>query len=257
VQLVVVGFHRSGTSLLTQLLHRAGLFVGDKLLGALPSNPYGHYEDREVLEFHREVMDAHGVGWQVDGPQLFTLGRKHWAHMQDFAARRNAKHRIWGFKDPRVCFFLGPWKHIMPAAKFVIVYRDPIDCARSLESRHASDYLQDSGPADEHLRFFIEPDHALRMWDANNRAVVAFARNHVEDCIVLPTSALYSGYPVVAAINDRFGCDLDPVPTEAVFDPSATSQRTTAQWVHDGALLGRVERTWAELNRLSDLTEVR
>jgi len=39
-QLIVAGFHRSGTSLVCQVLHRAGLFLGYDLLGAVFSNPY-------------------------------------------------------------------------------------------------------------------------------------------------------------------------------------------------------------------------
>ena len=48
-QLIVAGFHRSGTSLVCQLLHRAGLFLGYDLLGPAFSNPHGHFEDTEVL----------------------------------------------------------------------------------------------------------------------------------------------------------------------------------------------------------------
>jgi hypothetical protein len=256
VQLIVVGFHRSGTSLLTQLLHRAGLFVGDDLLGAMPSNPYGHFEDREVLELHREVMEDHGVGWQVDQPQLFSLSPRHWSRMEQFVAKREAAHRNWGFKEPRVCFFLGSWKYLLPDARFVIVYRDPADCARSLENRHARDYFNRSGNAEHHLRFFNEPDHAVKLWDAHNRAVVAFARKHLDDCLVIPFTHLNAGYPVVSAINARFGSDLDEVPTEAIFDAMATSNRGTAQWVHDPHIRVRAENTWANLTRLNQTTEV-
>lgn len=257
MQLVVVGFHRSGTSLLTQLLHMAGLFVGDELLGAMPSNPYGHFEDREVLELHREVMDDHGVGWQVDGPQPFSLSPAHWARMESFVAKRDSAHRNWGFKEPRVCFFLGAWKYLMPDAKFVIVYRDPADCARSLETRHARDYFNQSGPAAQHLTFFNQPDHAIKLWDSHNRAIVAFARRHLDDCLVIPFSYLYQGYPVVEAVNARFGGDLAEVTTEAVFDAKATSTRATPQWVHDPGVRVRAKNTWADLIRLNELTEIR
>jgi hypothetical protein len=36
--LIVAGFHRSGTSLVCQLLDRAGLFLGYELVGFEPSN---------------------------------------------------------------------------------------------------------------------------------------------------------------------------------------------------------------------------
>lgn len=255
MQLVVVGFHRSGTSLLTQLLHSAGLFVGDDLLGARPSNPYGHFEDREVLELHRRILTDHGTNWQVDGPQLFHLDAVHWARMQALVARRDTSHRNWGFKDPRVCLFLGPWKHVMPDARFVMVYRDPAECVRSMQTRQAGDHFEQSGNSDHHLRFFREPDHGLALWDTHNRAMVAFARTHARDCLVVPFTHLQDGYPIVAAINRRFGGSLDEVPTEAVFDAGVATTRNSPQWSHDPGLAGRIHTTWDNLEDLTVRTE--
>ncbi len=254
MQLIVVGFHRSGTSLLTQLLHAAGLFVGDDLLGAMPSNPYGHFEDRGVLELHRQILSDHGLGWQVDHPVDFHLSRENWRWMQDFVGRRDREHRDWGFKEPRACLFLGAWKYVAPDAKFVIVYRDPSECVRSMTSRQATDYFNRSGPLEDHLRFFREPDHGLKLWDTYNRAILHFAAQHVDDCLVVPFTHLSNGYPVVSRINQRFGSSLEEVPTEAVFDAQATSSRDHALWVHDRHALARATNTWRRLESLTALT---
>jgi hypothetical protein len=64
-EIVIAGFHRSGTSSAAQLLHTAGLFVGDDLVGKMPYNPYGHYEDREVLAIHDQILRDNGFNWQV------------------------------------------------------------------------------------------------------------------------------------------------------------------------------------------------
>lgn len=255
MELIVVGFHRSGTSLLTQLLHEAGLFVGDELLGAMPSNPYGHFEDTEVLDIHREIMSANGATWQVDGPQEFYIHSGQWGRMQGLVTRRQTHHVNWGFKEPRVCLFLGAWKYLLPDAKFVVVYRDPAECVRSLESRQFADYTQGLGNLDSHMRFFREPDHGLKVWEAHNRAVVSFARRHADDCLVMPYTHLPEGYPVVRALNQRFGIGLDEVPTEAVFDPAVAGRATKPQWVHDPDVARRVTETWQELEELAIRTE--
>jgi hypothetical protein len=255
VQLVVAGFHRSGTSMLTQLLVEAGLFVGDDLLGSLPTNPYGHFEDREVLQIHRDILERHGYDWQWDVTYPFFIGEDHWHRMRRFARRRELAHDTWGFKDPRVCLFMGAWKYLLPDAKFVIVYRDPGECVRSLESRQAVDLFEGRGEAEAHLRFFREPDHGLRLWDTYNRSLVAFASGHLEDCLVLPFTALTKGFPLVDRVNERFGMKLSVVPTEAVFDPRATSRRQAPQRVIDHELGERVEKTWAALENLTRITE--
>ncbi len=55
-QLIIAGFHRSGTSATAQLLRQAGLFIGDELLDANSSNPYGHFEDREIVTLYDQSL---------------------------------------------------------------------------------------------------------------------------------------------------------------------------------------------------------
>ena len=46
---IVVGMHRSGTSVVAQWLSRSGLFIGDSLLGPNVGNEQGHFEDADFL----------------------------------------------------------------------------------------------------------------------------------------------------------------------------------------------------------------
>ncbi len=255
MQLIVAGFHRSGTSMLTQLLVEAGLFVGDDLLGSMPSNPYGHFEDTEVLRIHRAILERNGTDWQWDAPFPFFIGEDHWNALVRFVRKRELKHRDWGFKDPRVCLFMGAWKYLLPDSKFVVVYRDPGECVRSMETRQAEDLFQDKGNAADHRRFFTEPDHGLRLWDTYNRALLSFVREHRDDCLVVSHDRLVRGYPVVRRINELLGASLADVPSSAVYDPSATSSRTAPQRYADEAVATRVRETWDALVSLSDVEE--
>lgn len=256
VQLIIAGFHRSGTSLLTQLLHRAGLFVGDELLGAMPSNPYGHFEDVEVLRIHQEILTPHGADWQWDAAFPHYIGEDHWRAMVQLARRRNLAHTDWGFKDPRVCLLLGAWKYVLPDAKVVVVYRDPGESVRSLEQRQADDKFEKrAGQYPSHLRTYSQPDHGLRLWDTYNRALVSFVRAHRDDCLVIPHEALTQGYPVVRRINERFGAALTDVDTAEVYDPNVTRQRVAPQRYFSDTVAERVARTWADLESLTDVAE--
>src|SRR5215204_5245116 len=104
-QLIIAGFHRSGTSATAQILHRAGLFLGDELLEALPSNPYGHFEDKEIKRLHEGIFADNERGWIIDEPFLPMIGQRRWQQMQALIERRNSEHSLWGFKDPRACLF--------------------------------------------------------------------------------------------------------------------------------------------------------
>lgn len=249
-QLLVVGFHRSGTSLVGQLLHRAGLFLGDDLMGAKPSNPYGHFEDWEVVRFHDRLLSDHGDTWQVDSPRAYHVARRHWEWARDFVARREVEHGLWGFKDPRVCLFLPIWRHLLPDARFLVVFRDPAECVLSLERRHSSQMFEGEGAREQHLTFWTTPDHGLRMWDTYNRSVLAFVEANPDDCFVLPFRSLQEGFPVIDALNRRWDLGFEDIPTSAVFDPQATRGRDTNQSVHAAETAYRIERTWERLEGL-------
>ena len=97
-QLIVAGFHRSGTSLVCQLLHRAGLFLGYDLLDAAFSNPHGHFEDTEILNLHEQILADNGRTWLVSEPFLPVITESHWQKLEQIIQRRNTEHDLWGFK---------------------------------------------------------------------------------------------------------------------------------------------------------------
>ena len=246
-QLVIAGFHRSGTSLLTELLHQAGLFVGDELLGARPSNLHGHFEDLEVLHLHEDVLRANQLSWQVDLLRPLHIAADHWRRMADIVADRRSRHRLWGFKDPRACFFLGAWEHVLPDMNVIAIYRDPADCVHSLERRHASQLVAGEGDPDKHLRFWREPDHALRMWIAHNEAILAFAGQHPDRVALVSFRDLQRGFPVVSALRREFGLGLSDVPTYSVLDPTVTEARPTRLPVGDQRVRRRMQAVWDRL----------
>ena len=254
-QLIIAGFHRSGTSLTAQLLHRAGLFLGDELLDANPSNPYGHFEDRDVVNLHQEIFADNGLTWLVGEPFLPVVRQPRWERMREMIERRNTGHRLWGFKDPRACLFIMLWKYLLPNAKVLLVYRHFTGPARSLANRHSVALFRGEGNRHVHRRFWEEPDLALRMWLAHNNALLAFARAYPEDTLAVSLDMIQDGFPLVWAINRRWDLGLEEVPVGEVFDPVITTGRSGRQAVSDRSLVGRVEETWRALEELGARTE--
>jgi hypothetical protein len=253
-EIIVAGFHRSGTSSVAQLLHAAGLFLGDDLIGAMPYNPYGHYEDRTVVRIHDQILQDNGVNWQVTEQPLWAIGRDRWAGMEQFVAQRRLQHRLWGFKDPRVCLFLPAWKHLLPDCKVLITYRPVSDCSYSLARRHALELFTRSGPAEVHRRFFTIPDLAPRMWLAHNRALVEFARSHPNDVLTISFNALLRGLPLTRLIRARWGAGLREVPTFSVMDPMATTRRDYRQPLADPSLADEIDSVFEDLRELEHQT---
>lgn len=147
-QLIIAGFHRSGTSATAQLLERAGLFLGYELLEALPSNLYGHFEDRDVVDLHQGILADNDRTWVVGEPLLPVVGVERWDRMLRMIERRNAEYALWGFKDPRACLFMALWKYLLPDMKVLLVYRHFAETTYSLGQRHSSDLFLKRGNSD-------------------------------------------------------------------------------------------------------------
>lgn len=255
-QLIVAGFHRSGTSMVSQLLHRAGLFLGYKLLGADPANSYGHFEDIEIERLHKRILTDNQESWLVAKPFLPVVNESHWNQMRSIIQRRNREHALWGFKDPRVCLFLPLWKHLLPDARVLLVYRHFADATYSLGKRESRGLFLNQGYVHLHRRFWEEPDLGLRMWLAHNDALLAFAAAYPEDTMAVSLKMVQDGFPIVRAINRRWSFGLKELAVTEVFDPSVTDGRSGRQPVSDRRLIDRIGETWRALERLSERTEL-
>jgi hypothetical protein len=253
--LIIAGFHRSGTSAAAQLLHRAGLFLGYELLQALPSNPYGHFEDREIVDLHHGILADNDLTWLVGEPFLPVVSEARWQSMRQIIERRNAEHALWGFKDPRACLFIMLWKYLLPDMKILLVYRHFSESTHSLGQRHSSDLFLRRGNSYIHRRFWEEPDLALRMWLVHNKALLAFARAYPQDTLTVSMDMIRDGFPVIWAINRRWNLGLEDVPVGEVYDPRITARRSRRQLVSDRSLIGEVLSTWEALEGLGKKTE--
>lgn len=221
--IAVVGFHRSGTSMLTQVLHEAGLFVGDRLLGANPYNPYGHFEDQDVLEFHDKVLQSNQSNWMFDGNATdLWLSADDELWIRAFVGRRNTLHKVWGFKDPRVCLFLRQWDRAIETALYIVLFRDFLETTQSILNRQARDILMEKGSSELHLRFWRTPSLAFRMWVAYNREVVKFAELHGDRIICIRHRQLLSGFPILREVAKR-GIELKYVTESKLIDLRITN----------------------------------
>jgi hypothetical protein len=141
---IIVGMHRSGTTLLGDLMEKCGLFQGASLS-----------LNRESIffqELNRDLLDVTGSSWrQLDflPSHLDMLQGNQWmveraqAHLrknlipQHFGPKKFSllKEEMWGWKEPRTSLFLPVYQRIFPRATVIHIYRDGRDVALSLLTR--------------------------------------------------------------------------------------------------------------------------
>lgn len=142
--IIVLGMHRSGTSMVAELAHRWGAFAGDEsqLLPANQWNESGYWEHRPLVDLNDQLLGSLETSWLV--PPLLEdegrlVARSSEAEFHDSALRsmREMASRVdglscWFWKDPRLAIVLPFWKEFLKDPIYLIVVRNPLDVAHSL-----------------------------------------------------------------------------------------------------------------------------
>ena len=102
--IVVIGFHRSGTSLVASMLEAMGVNMGDRLMEASVHNPHGHFEDLDVYNLNRLILQDAGGDWaRPPSPGAVAGAGKRLRDAIGEIVRRKERGDLWGWKDPRTC----------------------------------------------------------------------------------------------------------------------------------------------------------
>lgn len=154
---LLVGMHRSGTSLASYLLKVAGADLGKTIMPPAPDNPKGFWENVKVMHLNDRLLASVGSAW--DWPSTHRYGRElseiqtHFETVvhQVVASEFDQGSGLIAIKDPRISLLLDSWvgalERMRYEVKTIISLRHPADVCQSLRAR------------DE-----IHPDHAGALW---------------------------------------------------------------------------------------------
>lgn len=150
--IVLLGMHRSGTTLLARMLEQLGVFHGDKQLEQ-------HVESRFFVSVNDWLLSLVHGSWDnpnhmrllLDQPVIRTAAEKEmrrrvygpnfyrtYIGLSRVKAFFNNPCLVWGWKDPRTTVTWPLWDSIFPKAKYIFIYRNGIDVAQSLRFREQS-----------------------------------------------------------------------------------------------------------------------
>lgn len=141
----IVGMHRSGTSMVTHLLHTCGLYLGDPedLLPPSDENPLGYWENRLFVHFNDELLAALGGSW--DSPPVLLPDWPGDARLKALQHRAQGLvagfrgNEPWGWKDPRNTLTLAFWRRLFgDDLRVIVCMRSPIEAAQSISRRQVA-----------------------------------------------------------------------------------------------------------------------
>ena len=134
---LIVGMHNSGTSILTEILHKSGIFFGANMK---------HHESYFFSNFINDRVILGGGGNWAKLPlmseeevlayenSVSAFIKKHW--LADYLQWGYDGISPWGIKDPRLCLLLPLYLQIFPGASVVHIRRNPNDVAASLTGKY-------------------------------------------------------------------------------------------------------------------------
>ncbi len=250
-QIIICGFHRSGTSMSAQALSRAGLFLGQSLIQADPSNPDGHFEDIETVNLHEKWLKQNATDWCHAGDLPKVKPGQARRELSPIIARFNQSSQPWAIKDPRASLFLQRWQDSLEQPFFVMAYRHYASCVNSLMRRQASELLLNPSTDDQSIRFWQQPETALRSWLLHNKALLAHYETHPQNCLLLSQEAQIQGESLVTHVNARFGLSLDEQAQTGIDSGKTLTVPLIKLPLVDTALQEELEWTWRRLQQLA------
>ncbi len=145
--IVVLGMHRSGTSLCMSLLQALGVRLDAALAPGDANNEPGYFESQELMDLNDGILHTLGATWHTvfslaipdgwtDDPALLPAKRA----LRDLVARKvSSGPGVWGFKDPRTSVLLQLYEEVFAECgvrpKYILCVRDPRAVTQSLKNR--------------------------------------------------------------------------------------------------------------------------
>ena len=121
---VVLGMHKSGTTLVSQILHRSGIRMGegDEVDGDYDQGTF--HERHDVYDLNTDILGFTFPAQNFPAPRRLALTDARRARMREIIAKHDAEGGDWGFKEPRCCLTYALWREELPTHRLIVVTRD-------------------------------------------------------------------------------------------------------------------------------------
>lgn len=231
--IMILGMHRSGTSLTASWLQSCGLHIGNNLAGNAIGNVRGQFEDIEFLQLHDAILKSNGLSYKVSTQKINTF---HWqTKMAEIIQAKNV-NTIWGWKEPRTCLFLKEYHQLIPDSKALIIYRPYLDVVDSLvrrfikteKKRKRRNILAKYFNIYIKYQFFKKyvGNEWLKVWIRYNNDILQYIeQKQTTDFLVSDLDYLKkNSLTLLNLINNQFGIELKAIDFNTIFEKELIQQ---------------------------------
>jgi len=192
---VVLGMHKSGTTLVSEILHKSGVNMVESY-DPTTSYPRNRVERQSTLKLNYKLLNSEDVFSldvikNVDSLRLTPELSKQ---MKEVISECENNHKDWGFKDPRTCLTYNLWKENLPAHRIIMVYRHPKQVVNYYIRRTNNIFKK-----------WSRTYHAIKNWKAYNQLLLNFLKENDYPLILINYQDLLDGDKVLAALSKFIG----------------------------------------------------
>ncbi len=174
--ILIIGMHRSGTSLLAEMLADCGVWMGADCAQHTESVFFRNQNKAIFQAAHAEwdrplgVRDLLTCEPLADEAAQFLEAAVRSKEAREYLGAQSLlrpasltnMNKAWGWKDPRTTFTLPLWLRLYPNAKVAHIYRNGVDVAASLRKRERERKQMMKAPA--FSARCMDLDRAFELW---------------------------------------------------------------------------------------------
>ncbi len=176
---VVLGMHKSGTTLVSQVLHHSGIPMDDGIDEDITYDKGNKYERQSVLRVNQGLL-AEIDPWDFweKSPTEMDPDEIYRPRIKEII--REQGDSDWGFKDPRCAITYPLWNEELPEHKIIFIYREMSE----VWPRYRYDSILYFP-----YNFKLAWAH-VEQWYVYNAAIIAALKNTTREFITLEYKAL-------------------------------------------------------------------
>jgi len=190
--LIIAGMHRSGTSIMSDLLVEAGVYLGGTQVDEHQESVHFSRANRAMLG--EAAAQVYEFGWAAPKRREFIEARRGYAEKAARDLRSYFRDRkgeqVWGWKDPRNSLTLDVWLAIFPNARVLHILRDGRTVALSLADR---DDLDPSFGLALWAHYVEEAERGMERLPADRRCTVRYEDFVQQPKVVLEQMLRFAG----------------------------------------------------------------
>jgi hypothetical protein len=163
---VILGMHKSGTTLVAQILHHSGINMGEDFDSQVSYDEGNKYERETAVALNLNILGVSNFKIiDVPTPKQLDLTPQQRLRMREIVQNCNETYTHWGFKDPRTTLVYPLWRSELPEHKIIAIYRTPEEIWPRFRYRGK--------------RYFMNPYRAwlfMSRWYEHNALILSYLR---------------------------------------------------------------------------------